>query len=87
MIAERRCLIPVTAWAEAEGEKGSMTRTWYSLHGEEVWGHTTTIDPLKLHRKTMTTRRVWSDLKDNERAMRCDKRKAKHCKLVRVERF
>jgi putative SOS response-associated peptidase YedK len=27
----RRCLIPVTAWAEAEGEKGAMTRTWYSL--------------------------------------------------------
>jgi putative SOS response-associated peptidase YedK len=27
----RRCLIPVTAWAEAEGLKGQMTRTWYSL--------------------------------------------------------
>lgn len=27
----RRCLIPVDAWAEAEGEKGRMTRTWYSL--------------------------------------------------------
>ncbi|MEM6907154.1 MAG: SOS response-associated peptidase family protein [Pseudomonadota bacterium] len=25
---ERRCLIPLTAWAEAEGPKGSMTRTW-----------------------------------------------------------
>lgn len=33
--ATRRCLIPVTAWAEAEGEKGRMTRNWYSLHGEE----------------------------------------------------
>jgi putative SOS response-associated peptidase YedK len=31
----RRCLIPVNAWAEAEGEKGRMTRTWYSLTGEE----------------------------------------------------
>jgi hypothetical protein len=31
----RRCLIPVTAWAEAEGAKGAMTRTWYSLAGEE----------------------------------------------------
>lgn len=31
----RRCLIPVDAWAEAEGEKGRMTRTWYSLSGEE----------------------------------------------------
>lgn len=30
---ERRCLVPVTAWAEAEGEKGRMTRTWYSLPG------------------------------------------------------
>lgn len=28
---QRRCLIPLTAWAEAEGEKGRMTRTWYSL--------------------------------------------------------
>ena len=26
---KRRCLIPVTAWAEAEGEKGKMTKTWY----------------------------------------------------------
>ncbi len=25
---ERRCLIPVTAWAEAEGAKGSKTRSW-----------------------------------------------------------
>lgn len=28
---ERRCLIPVTAFAEAEGEKGARTRTWFSL--------------------------------------------------------
>lgn len=27
----RRCLIPLTAWAEAEGARGSMTRTWVSL--------------------------------------------------------
>ena len=27
----RRCLIPLTAWAEAQGEKGRMTRTWLSL--------------------------------------------------------
>ena len=33
----RRCLIPVSAWAEAEGAKGAMTRTWYSLAGEEVF--------------------------------------------------
>lgn len=26
--AERRCLIPLTAWAEAEGVKGAKTRTW-----------------------------------------------------------
>ena len=31
--ARRRCLIPVTEWAEAEGQKGQMTRTWYSLPG------------------------------------------------------
>ena len=47
----RRCLIPVSDWAEAEGEKGRMTRTWYGLPGEDVfavaglwrsseeWGH------------------------------------------------
>jgi putative SOS response-associated peptidase YedK len=33
--ASRRCLIPVSAWAEAEGEKGRMTRTWYALPGGE----------------------------------------------------
>lgn len=27
----RRCLIPLEAWAEAEGRKGRMTRTWMSL--------------------------------------------------------
>ncbi|MBM3594739.1 MAG: SOS response-associated peptidase [Alphaproteobacteria bacterium] len=31
----RRCLVPVSAWAEAEGEKGRMTRTWYGLPGVE----------------------------------------------------
>lgn len=33
--SKRRCLIPVTAWAEAEGERGHMTRTWYALPGGE----------------------------------------------------
>lgn len=33
---ERRCLIPLTAWAEAEGPKGSKTRTWLSL-GDELF--------------------------------------------------
>lgn len=33
----RRCLIPVTAWAEAEGERGRMTRTWHSLPGPDVF--------------------------------------------------
>ena len=28
--AERRCLIPVSAWAEAQGPKGAKTRTWMS---------------------------------------------------------
>ncbi len=27
----RRCLIPLTGWAEAQGTKGRMTRTWLSL--------------------------------------------------------
>lgn len=34
---KRRCLIPLTAWAEAEGEKGHMTRTWYSLPGADLF--------------------------------------------------
>ncbi|KPQ31449.1 MAG: hypothetical protein HLUCCX21_03505, partial [Porphyrobacter sp. HL-46] len=28
---QRRCLIPLTGWAEAQGEKGRMTRTWISV--------------------------------------------------------
>ena len=31
---KRRCLIPVSAFAEAEGERGAMTRTWFS-HPED----------------------------------------------------
>jgi len=34
---QRRCLIPISQWAEAEGEKGRMTRTWYGLPGEDVF--------------------------------------------------
>lgn len=34
---ERRCLIPVTAFAEAEGPKGSMTRTWLSLPDQPLF--------------------------------------------------
>lgn len=33
----RRCLIPVSAWAEAEGERRQMTRTWYSLSGSDLF--------------------------------------------------
>jgi putative SOS response-associated peptidase YedK len=33
--SSRRCLVPVSAWAEAEGKKGRMTRSWYSLPGGE----------------------------------------------------
>jgi putative SOS response-associated peptidase YedK len=32
--AKRRCLIPATRFAEAEGAKGSMTRTWFSPIGQ-----------------------------------------------------
>jgi putative SOS response-associated peptidase YedK len=34
---ERRCLIPVSAWAEAQGAKGSKTRTWLSLPDHELF--------------------------------------------------
>jgi putative SOS response-associated peptidase YedK len=33
--ARRRCLIPVSAWAEPQGKPGQMTRSWYSLPGGE----------------------------------------------------
>lgn len=33
----RRCLIPVSQWAEAEGAAGSKTRTWYRLAGHELF--------------------------------------------------
>jgi len=33
----RRCLIPVDGWAEAEGRKGRMTRTWYGIDGQETF--------------------------------------------------
>lgn len=33
----RRCLIPVSAFAEAEGEKGSKTRTWFSPEGAPLF--------------------------------------------------
>lgn len=33
----RRCLIPLTAWAEAEGEKGRKTRTWLSLPEQQTF--------------------------------------------------
>jgi putative SOS response-associated peptidase YedK len=33
----RRCLIPVSAWAEAEGKRGHMTRTWYTRRDEELF--------------------------------------------------
>ena len=33
---ERRCLIPLTAWAEAEGPKGGKTRTWFARADAEI---------------------------------------------------
>lgn len=35
--AERRCVIPLSAWAEAEGARGSMTRTWLSVPDAELF--------------------------------------------------
>jgi putative SOS response-associated peptidase YedK len=34
---EWRCIIPVTEFAEAEGEKGSKTRTWLSVKGQPIF--------------------------------------------------
>lgn len=33
-----RCIIPFTGFAEAEGDKGSKTRTWLSVKGQPVAG-------------------------------------------------
>lgn len=35
-----RCIIPLTGFAEAEGAKKSMTRTWLSVNGQPIfaWG-------------------------------------------------
>ncbi len=35
--AKRRCLIPVTAWAEAEGPRGAKTRTWLARPDTELF--------------------------------------------------
>lgn len=32
-----RCLIPLTAFAEAEGPKGAKTRTWFSVKGQPIF--------------------------------------------------
>jgi len=34
---KRRCLIPVSQFAEAEGPKGAMTRTWFSLPDQPIF--------------------------------------------------
>ena len=34
---EWRCLIPLTAFAEAEGAKGAKTRTWFSVRDEPIF--------------------------------------------------
>lgn len=34
---EWRCLIPLTGFAEAEGAKGSKTRTWFSVKDEPIF--------------------------------------------------
>ena len=34
---ERRCLIPVTGFCEAEGDKGAKTRTWFSLPDTDLF--------------------------------------------------
>jgi putative SOS response-associated peptidase YedK len=33
-----RCIIPGTAFAEAEGPKGAKTRTWFSMKGHALFG-------------------------------------------------
>lgn len=35
---ERRCIIPVSEFAEAEGKAGAKTKTWFSLPDERLFG-------------------------------------------------
>ena len=35
---EHRCIIPLTGFCEAEGEKGAKTRTWFSVRDRPVFG-------------------------------------------------
>ena len=34
---EHRCIIPLTGFCEAEGEKGSKTRTWFSVRDRPIF--------------------------------------------------
>ena len=34
---DHRCLIPLTGFCEAEGEKGARTRTWFSVRGQPIF--------------------------------------------------
>lgn len=34
---EHRCIIPITGFAEAEGEKGAKTRTWFSVKERPIF--------------------------------------------------
>jgi putative SOS response-associated peptidase YedK len=34
---ENRCLIPITGFCEAEGEKGAKTRTWFNLPDQPIF--------------------------------------------------
>jgi putative SOS response-associated peptidase YedK len=34
---DRRCLIPLTGFCEAEGEEGRKTRTWFSVHERPIF--------------------------------------------------
>ena len=36
-VETRRCLIPLCAFAEAEGPKGAKTRTWFTLPEEPIF--------------------------------------------------
>jgi len=34
---EQRCIIPLTGFCEAEGEKGAKTRTWFGIHDRPIF--------------------------------------------------
>jgi putative SOS response-associated peptidase YedK len=65
--AKRRCLMPVTQFAEAEGDAGNKIRTWFALPDEPVFA----------------VAGIWADLPSNRSAHQSATGDAQPAELVR----